>query len=410
MTQQLHWTPHKSFFKATNLSGTPHPFMVNPRSRFTYPINRSKKNSTNPVHRSNCPSPFINSSIVRKGKEVHPPPTSSSTMPPPPNLSPFPPATTFFWGETPEEEFYKTQGVRNSKSYFETPNGKIFTQSWLPLDEDQPVKAAVFMTHGYGSDTSWCFQKICIEYAKWGYAVFAADLLGHGRSDGIHGYLGDMDKVAATSLSYFLSVRRSETYCKLPAFLFGESMGGMITMLMYFQSEPDTWTGLIFSAPLFVIPENMIPSKLHLTLYGLLFGFADTWAAMPDNKMVGKAIRDPEKLKIIAVNPKRYAGRPRVGTMREVVRVTNYIQDNFHKVTAPFLALHGTADGVTCPTGSQMLYEKASSEDKSLKLYEGMYHSLIQGEPDEAANLVLADMRAWIDEKAEKYGPKSNGN
>ncbi|XP_024972711.1 caffeoylshikimate esterase [Cynara cardunculus var. scolymus] len=331
-------------------------------------------------------------------------------MPPPPNLPPLPPPPTFYWGETPEEEFYKSQGVRNSKSYFETPNGKLFTQSWLPADEDQPIKAVVFMTHGYGSDSSWCFQKICIEYAKWGYAVFAADLLGHGRSDGIHGYLGDMDKVAETLLLYFLSVRRSETYCKLPAFLFGESMGGMITMLVYFHSEPDTWTGLIFSAPLFVIPENMIPSKLHLTMYGLLFGFADTWAAMPDNKMIGKAIRDPEKLKIIVVNPKRYTGKPRVGTMREVVRVTNYIQNNFHKVTTPFITLHGTSDGVTCPTGSQLLYEKASSEDKSLKLYDGMYHSLVQGEPDDAADLVLADMKAWIDEKTEKYGQKTDGN
>jgi caffeoylshikimate esterase len=64
-------------------------------------------------------------------------------------------------------------------------------------------------------------------------------------------------------------------------------------MLMYFQSEPDTWTGVIFSAPLFVIPEPMKPSKAHLFMYGLLFGFADTWAAMPDNKMVGKAIKDP---------------------------------------------------------------------------------------------------------------------
>ncbi|KVH98008.1 Alpha/beta hydrolase, N-terminal [Cynara cardunculus var. scolymus] len=301
-------------------------------------------------------------------------------MPPPPNLPPLPPPPTFYWGETPEEEFYKSQGVRNSKSYFETPNGKLFTQSWLPADEDQPIKAVVFMTHGYGSDSSWCFQKICIEYAKWGYAVFAADLLGHGRSDGIHGYLGDMDKVAETLLLYFLSVRRSETYCKLPAFLFGESMGGMITML------------------------------LHLTMYGLLFGFADTWAAMPDNKMIGKAIRDPEKLKIIVVNPKRYTGKPRVGTMREVVRVTNYIQNNFHKVTTPFITLHGTSDGVTCPTGSQLLYEKASSEDKSLKLYDGMYHSLVQGEPDDAADLVLADMKAWIDEKTEKYGQKTDGN
>jgi caffeoylshikimate esterase len=313
-----------------------------------------------------------------------------------------PPAN--FWGDTPAEEYYTSQGVRNTQSYFQTPHGKLFTQSFIPLD--QPVKATVYMTHGYGSDTGWLFQKICISYANWGYAVFAADMLGHGRSDGIRCYLGDLDKVAAASLSFFVSVRRSEEYKRLPAFLFGESMGGLATMLMYFQSEADTWTGLIFSAPLFVIPENMKPSKIHLFMYGLLFGLADTWAAMPDNKMVGKAIKDPEKLKIIAGNPRRYTGPPRVGTMREIARMCEYVQNNFHKVTAPFLTVHGTADGVTCPSGSKMLYEKASSEDKTLKIYEGMYHSLIQGEPDECANIVLGDMRAWIDERGERYGPE----
>lgn len=166
-----------------------------------------------------------------------------------------------FWGEMPEEDYYTSQGVRNTKSYFHTPNGKLFTQSFLPLD--LPIKGTVFMTHGYGSDSGWLFQKICINFATWGYAVFAADLLGHGRSDGLHGYLGDMDKVAATSLSFFLSVRKSDPYKHLPAFLFGESLGGAVTMLMYFQSDPDTWNGLIFSAPLFVIPEPMKPSKVR---------------------------------------------------------------------------------------------------------------------------------------------------
>nr|XP_043623192.1 caffeoylshikimate esterase-like [Erigeron canadensis] len=325
-------------------------------------------------------------------------------------MSPPPP---FFWGETPEEEFYKSQGVRHSKSFFQTPyDTKILTQSWHPSDENQPLKGVAFMTHGYGSDSSWCFQKICIAYAQWGYAVFAADLIGHGSSEGLHGYIGDMDKAAATSLSYFVSVRRSEQYRDLPAFLFGESMGGLITFLMYLQSDPDTWTGLIFSSPLFVIPEGMIPSKLHLTMYGLLFGMADTWAAMPDPKMVGKAIKDMEKLKIIAVNPKRYAGKPRVGTMREVVRATSYAQKNFDKVNVPFFVAHGTSDGLACHTGSETLYEKAATakEDKMLKLYEGMYHSLIQGEPDDSVVLVLADMKAWIDEKAQKFGPKCDGN
>ncbi|XP_047310896.1 caffeoylshikimate esterase [Impatiens glandulifera] len=311
-----------------------------------------------------------------------------------------------YWGDMPEDEFYASQGVQNTKSYFETPNGKLFTQSFIPVQDSSPVKGTVFMSHGYGSDTGWLFQKICITYANWGYAVYAADLLGHGRSDGIRCYMGDMDKIAATSLSFFRSVRQSESYKDLPAFLFGESMGGGITMLMYLQSDPDEWTGVIFSAPLFVIPEPMKPSKPHLFFYGMLFGLADSWALMPDNKMVGKAIKDQEKLKIIASNPRRYTGKPRVGTMREIVRMCDYIQSNFHRVTAPFLTVHGTADGVTCPTSSKLLYEKASSEDKTLKIYEGMYHSLIQGEPDECANIVLGDMRAWIDERVEKYGSK----
>ncbi|XP_010254283.1 PREDICTED: caffeoylshikimate esterase [Nelumbo nucifera] len=307
-----------------------------------------------------------------------------------------------FWGDMPEDEYYASQGVRNTKSYFDTPNGKIFTQSWIPLD--LPIKATVFMTHGYGSDTGWLFQKICISFATWGYAVYAADVLGHGRSDGIRAYLGDMEKIAATSLSFFRSVRQSEEYRHLPAFLFGESMGGAATMLMYFQSEPNTWTGLIFSAPLFMIPEEMRPSKVRLFLYGLMFGMADTWASMPDNKIVGKAIKDPEKLKIIAANPRRYRGNPRVGTMRELVRVTEYIQNNFSKVTIPFLTVHGTADGAASYEGSKLLYENASSVDKTLKLYDGMYHSLIQGEPDENSERVLGDMREWIDARVEKYG------
>ncbi|KAI7756875.1 hypothetical protein M8C21_000308 [Ambrosia artemisiifolia] len=333
-------------------------------------------------------------------------------MPPPPNLPPLPPPPPFFWGDTPEHQFYTSQNIRHSSSHFQTPHATIFTQSWLPLSPTQPIKATVFMTHGYGSDSSWCFQKICIAFAQWGYAVFAADLIGHGRSDGLHGYIGDMDKAAATSLCYFCSVRKSDEYKDLPAFLFGESMGGAITMLMYLQSEVNMWSGLMLSSPLFVLPQAMVPSKLHLTMYGLLFGLADTWAAMPENRMVAKAIKDVEKLKIIAVNPKRYTGKPRVGTMREVVRVTTYLQNNFHKVTAPFFVAHGTSDGLACHSGSEMLYEKAATpaEDKTLKLYEGMYHSLIQGEPDDCVALVLADMKAWIDEKAQKFGPQSNGN
>nr|GEV58225.1 caffeoylshikimate esterase-like [Tanacetum cinerariifolium] len=96
-----------------------------------------------------------------------------------------------------------------------------------------------------------------------------------------------------------------------------------------------------------------------------------------------------------------------VGTAREALRMTNYVQNNFDKVTVPFLALHGTLDGLALHSGSEMLYEKAmtAKEDKALKLYEGMYHSLISGEPDENVDIVLADMKTWIDEQTQNSGP-----
>lgn len=105
---------------------------------------------------------------------------------------------------------------------------------------------------------------------------------------------------------------------------------------------------------------------------------------------------------MIASNPRRYTGKPRVGTMREIARMCEYIQANMSKVTIPFLTVHGTADGVTDPSSSQLLYERAASEDKSIIMYEGMYHSLVQGEPDENSERVLNDMRQWIDERVRR--------
>jgi caffeoylshikimate esterase len=320
-----------------------------------------------------------------------------------------PASPRFFWGDQPEKEkFYASQGVKHHESFFQSPYGRIFTQSFHPIDhetgEDIPIKGVIFMTHGYGSDTGWLFQTTAITYATWGYAAYCADLLGHGRSDGIPGYLGDFEATAGASLSFFLSVRKDPVYADLPAFLFGESMGGAATMMMYLRSPPDTWTGIILSAPLLIIPEDMKPSKLRLFLFGLLLGIADTWPAMPDKKMVRNSIRDREKLHIMLSNPRRYTGAPRVGTMREIARVTEYLQGRFTTVTVPFLAVHGTADGITAPEGSKLLYENAESKDKSLILYDGFYHSLIQGESEENSKRVLADMREWIDERVKRYG------
>ncbi|KAH7332240.1 hypothetical protein KP509_20G077300 [Ceratopteris richardii] len=304
-----------------------------------------------------------------------------------------------FWGDMPENEYYASQGVINKKEYVTTPNGRLFTQSWLPAGGG-PIKGVVCCTHGYGSTCSWMFQKIPISIAQWGYAAYAADVPGHGRSDGLRAYVDDIERFAATLLHFYGGVRDREAYRGVPKYLFGESMGGGITLLMLLKERPGAWDGAMFSAPLFEMPTHMKPSRLRLFAYGLLLGLADTWAVMPFSNMVQHAVRDPAKAKVIAANPMRYQGPPRVGTMRELSRMCDTIRSRCHEVDVPILLLHGTADDLATHEGSQMVHERAKSSDKTIKLYEGMYHSLIQGESDENVIVVLGDMRHWIDSRS----------
>jgi acylglycerol lipase len=55
--------------------------------------------------------------------------------------------------------------------------------------------------------------------------------------------------------------------------------------------------------------------------------------------------------------------------------------------------MHGTVDKATVPAGSEFFYEHAGSSDKTLKLYEGHYHDLLN---DYGKEDVLADTTRWI--------------
>lgn len=52
---------------------------------------------------------------------------------------------------------------------------------------------------------------------------------------------------------------------------------------------------------------------------------------------------------------------------------------------------------------SKQLYDVASSSDKTLKLYPGMWHGLLYGEPQENLDIVFSDIIGWIEERSH-YG------
>ena len=83
-------------------------------------------------------------------------------------------------------------------------------------------------------------------------------------------------------------------------------------------------------------------------------------------------------------------------TVAALVRADERLREEFPRITMPLLIMHGTDDRATVCRGSEFFYETAGSSDKTLKLYEGHYHDLLN---DVGKDTVLADIRAWIDRR-----------
>jgi acylglycerol lipase len=76
------------------------------------------------------------------------------------------------------------------------------------------------------------------------------------------------------------------------------------------------------------------------------------------------------------------------------------------QVSLPFLVVHGTDDVVADPLGSKLLHERASSRDKTLKLYPGMWHVLM-GEGPEDVERVFGDVISWLEDRVGGTVPDS---
>ena len=94
--------------------------------------------------------------------------------------------------------------------------------------------------------------------------------------------------------------------------------------------------------------------------------------------------------------PTQYGRQPRLATARELNDATRSIGASFRRFDAPLLVLHGREDRVTRPEASERLYRASPSEDKDIKLYEGMWHNLTAGETDDNIEIVFNDAISWV--------------
>ena len=152
-------------------------------------------------------------------------------------------------------------------------------------------------------------------------------------------------------------------------------------------------------APMCKISDRLRPRWPIPGILTLVARFLPTLAIVPTADLIQKSVRVEEKRAIAASNPMRYTGKPRLGTVVELLRATDHLSGRLSDVTIPFLVLHGSADEVTDPEVSRELYDKAKSDDKTIKMYDGMMHSLLFGETQENLERVRRDILEWLNDR-----------
>lgn len=251
----------------------------------------------------------------------------------------------------------------------------------------QQPRAVVGIIHGLGEHVHR-YEHVVAHLHRHQIAAIGYDRRGHGRSGGQRGHTvgfeAFLDEIA------HLTVEAEERYPNVPLILYGHSMGGNL-LLNYILRRHPTIQGAIVSAP-------------HITL-----------AFQPSAVMVGMG----KLMKNIFPGFSQANGLDVNQLSRDIAVVNAYKADHLvhNRLTAitgmsmldgaaflnayagsfpvPLLLMHGSADGITSPAGTQA-FAKRIKGNVTLKIWEGCFHE-IHNEPEQAQ--VLNTMTDWIREQ-----------
>lgn len=271
----------------------------------------------------------------------------------------------------------------NEESFEGTGGLRIAFRSWRP---ERKARGVVAIVPGFNSHSGY-YDGVARALVADGLAVYAVDLRGRGKSDGERFYVESFtDYVTDAAGLVALAQKREEG---LPTFLLGHSAGGVVACLYAVENQAGL-AGLICESFAYQVPA---PDFALAVLKGLSHLAPHAHVLRLKNEDFS---RDPEVVGAMNKDPLIAHETQPTRTIAEMVRADERLKDAFRRITLPVLILHGTADKATRPSGSQFFFDQAGSVDKTLNLYEGHFHDLLNDFDKEE---VIGDIRAWIDRR-----------
>jgi len=271
---------------------------------------------------------------------------------------------------------------RDTQGFLEGAGGRrIFWQSW---GAGASPRAVIVIVHG-ASEHSDRYDYVAGALVAGGYAVYASDHRGHGRSDGPRAVIDRLDNAVADLDQLVLLAR--DRHPVAPVYMLGHSMGATVA-LAYTLGHQRRLAGLILSGALAALAAAPAPLRLAGRLLSAIA--PNTPLVAIDAALVS---RDPDVVSAYASDPLVHHGKLPARTVAELATAVEGFPSAVGAITLPTLILYGTADRLCPPAGSEMLGERIGAADKTVNTYDGLYHEILN-EPER--DDVLADIREWL--------------
>ncbi|MES2988072.1 MAG: lysophospholipase [Pseudomonadota bacterium] len=257
----------------------------------------------------------------------------------------------------------------------------IFYRAWQPEGKPRGVVVICHGVNSHGGQYLWAAERL----VESGFAVFALDLRGRGRSEGPRFFVTDAADYASDDAGTIAIAKAA--YPGLKLFLLGHSAGG-VTSTIYALDHQAEIDGFICESFAYQVPAPAFALAIIKFLGGI-------FPKLPVLKLKNKDFsRDPAWVAALDADPYTQNETQPAATVRALLIAGERMKVEFPTIRIPLLILHGTQDKATVPAGSVFFHKTAGSADKTLKLYEGHYHDLLA---DMGKEGVMADITAWIE-------------
>lgn len=274
--------------------------------------------------------------------------------------------------------------MNHTEGTFKSADGlDLYYQTWLP---DKAPKAVFAVIHGYGEHSGRYLNPVNY-FVPRGYAFYALDLRGHGRSPGQRGHVNRYSEYLSDVQAFLKLVRAAQSGRKL--FLLGHSMGGLI-VLMYAIHHPQDIDAVVASSPFLGIGVKAPGWKIFMAR--ALSNIAPAFAMENTDLHNEDLSHDPAVVAAAAADTLNHrAVTPRWFTETTAAQAATL--EHAGELQVPLLLIYAAGDKIADPQAPPVFFERVKSPDKTMHAYQDYYHEIFNEVGKEA---VFKDMEAWL--------------